>query len=342
MEKFTVTPESYNTSLITPLILSETEHTKTQFALKQVYNKENLKQNLKGTLIIQKKNKDITSFEDSTKFTKKDIKASDIIKIAFDTQETYELAKGLYNYYKTIGGKKINPFEETYILKDKKIDYLINLLQNKNDLLSAIKDIDLCTLNLALNIENLRRVKNEMEQNLNNDDEAKFWQTFFTKNAWILSQLFHAPVIYFKNMRYVGGKSIDNTGGKITDFIYQNPLSLNIALIEIKSPVKKLIKNAYRQTFSLSEDLSGGINQLLQQKQTLYNDYATLLLHSKNNFFEASNVESILLIGKIKDLSDDELRVFNLYRNELRSVKIICFDELLEKIKIQLELFSNQ
>ena len=36
-----------------------------------------------------------------------------------------------------------------------------------------------------------------MALNMENDHETAFWQPFFEQNAWILSQLFHAPVMFF-------------------------------------------------------------------------------------------------------------------------------------------------
>ena len=144
--------------------------------------------------------------------------------------------------------------------------------------------IDLSALNVALNIENLRRVKEQMSQNMGNDGEADFWQAFFTQNAWILAQLFHSPVMFYDNQRYVGGKRMSNQGGQYTDFVYKNDITDNIAIIEIKSPMKPLLGRDYRQTYTLSDELGGGVNQLLGQRQTLYRSYANLLAESEERF----------------------------------------------------------
>ena len=113
----------------------------------------------------------------------------------------------------------------------------------------------------------------------------------------------------------------------------------NIAIIEIKSPVKPLLGRSYRQTYSLSDELSGGINQLLLQRQTLYQSYANLLLSGER--FEANNIECILLIGNVGTLDPQERKAFDTYRNELRSVRIVGFDELLHRIENQLLLLEQ-
>lgn len=202
---------------------------------------------------------------------------------------------------------------------------------------------DLSNINFALNVENLKRVKKEIEQNLENDDEVKYWQPFFKDNAWILSQMFNAPFMIMKDCNYVGGKSLNNKHGKFTDFIYQNKVSKNISLIEIKTPIVNLTQaTAYRaDVHSASQDLSGAIAQLLIQKDELYKEYATLQLNTDSNF-EALNVRCVLLVGNYSKLSKSEKKCFEIYRNELRAIEILCFDELLEKINLMLNLFEGK
>lgn len=281
------------------------------------------------------------SFDESAKFSRRSIKSNELIEIAFDTDETYELGKGLFDYYRLLSGKTTNPYvETTYIEKDERVEHIRQLLESREGLYEAMTQIDLSALNVALNIENLRRVKNQMSQNMDNDGESNFWQIFFTKNAWILAQLFHAPVMFYKNQRYVGGKGMNDHGGQYTDLIYKNDITDNIAIIEIKSPVKSLLGRDYRQAYALSDELSGGVNQLLLQKQTLYRSYANLLAESEERF-EANNIECILVIGNVSALNSKQRKVFDTYRNELRSVRIVGFDELLQRIENQLALLEQ-
>lgn len=200
-------------------------------------------------------------------------------------------------------------------------------------------------LSSALNVKNLKRLEKEIEENMKNSDES-YWQNFFSKNAWALSQLFASPLMICGGARYVGGKNITNSNAKITDFIYKNNLTNNIALIEIKTPCTKLFSDSdYRSQISnQSHELVGAVNQLLVQKQTCYENYTAIRSSSIDDLgedFYVQNIKSILLIGKINDLSVDNKKQFERYRNELRSIEIVTFDELLEKVKALLELLTK-
>ena len=102
-----------------------------------------------------------------------------------------------------------------------------------------------------------------------------------------------------------------------------------------------MLGREYRQTFTVSDELSGGINQLLLQKQTLYRSYTNLLAESEERF-EANNIECILVIGNVGALDADRKKAFDTYRNEMRSIRIVGFDELLMRIENQLALLEQQ
>jgi len=91
MGEVIVTPESYKTSTVTPIKLSQTERTETIFAVKQVDNHRNMKKNLKGTLIIKKTVKDGPSFGEPEKFSRRSIKYGEWLRLP---KETYALGKG--------------------------------------------------------------------------------------------------------------------------------------------------------------------------------------------------------------------------------------------------------
>ncbi len=339
-------PKAYKVSELTPIILQESPNVQIKFCGLQVDNTENKSKNIKGTLVIKKKTSKLKTFEEESKFSKKDISSYDRVEIALETEQTYALAKGLFTYYKIFGGKFTNPFETvSYIKKDDEVEQLKAILSSSDDLLEVIGQIDTSTLNMALNLNNLKKLKVTIENNLDNGDES-FWQEFFESNSWALSQMFSCPFMIFKGAKYVGGKSLLNTGGKNTDFIYKNLTTNNVALIEIKTPTTNLLSNTkYRQDVNyISEDLSSSVSQLLTQKSNLYESYTALrsdTLNSTGEDFIAANVKSILLIGKIKGLSPMQIKQLELYRNELKSIEIICFDELLEKVNSFIELLSK-
>lgn len=336
------TPESFHTSILTPIILQDTPNVSITFNGLQVDNQNNNK-NIKGSLIIRKKTSKVKDFNEISKFTRKDISPYDEVELNFDTTATYALGKGLYEYYRLFGGKQTNPYEEvTFVESSDSIEHIKILLESNDKLAEILKSIDTSTLNSALNIQNLINLKSKIEKNMENSDE-KFWQDFFSTNAWVLSQIFTAPLMICDGARYIGGKNIKNSNSEIADFIYKNNLTNNIALIEIKTPCTKLFTNShYREnTLIQSNELIGAIEQLLSQKQTLLEDYANIRNHSLDDFnvdFFVQNIKCVLLIGKTCNLNTLAKKQFERYRNELRSIDIITFDELLERVNALLEL----
>nr|WP_237391814.1 Shedu immune nuclease family protein [Paenibacillus dendrobii] len=164
------------------------------------------------------------------------------------------------------------------------------------------------------------------------------WHEFFIQHNWVLSQCFSLPFILFKDKAYAGGKDLSNRGGSLLDFIYKNNLFENVAIIEIKTPLTKLIGQEYRSgVFSMSADLSGSLNQLLHYKDRLQKEFFVNRYNSKT-VFHALNPKCILLIGALDSLNDSEKQNFELFRSELRSIEIITYDELFEKVNLLKDL----
>lgn len=181
-----------------------------------------------------------------------------------------------------------------------------------------------------------------MSENLDNGDE-EFWQTtVFKENQWILAQIFSSPCTIFSEKAYVGGKNLDNKGGNICDYIYQNRLSQNVALIEIKTPCADIIGKRYRGTFSLSNELSGSVNQVLNYKDKLTKDYYSICRSSPTSF-EVFNPKCVVVIGKMSSLLEPgQIGTFENFRNSMSNVTIITFDELHRRIMDLIEILSSR
>ncbi|WP_438492090.1 Shedu immune nuclease family protein [Paenibacillus sp. IHBB 3054] len=166
------------------------------------------------------------------------------------------------------------------------------------------------------------------------------WHEFFVQNSWILSQCFAAPFLVFNDKAYVGGKNISNKNGSILDFIYKNNLIDNIALLEIKTPTAHLIGREYRNDIcSVSSELTGSINQILNYKDKLQKEYFVNRYNSNINF-SVLNPKCILIIGNLEKLNEIERRSFELFRADLKSIEIITYDELFEKINLLKDLIT--
>jgi Domain of unknown function (DUF4263) len=239
--------------------------------------------------------------------------------------------------------------ELSVFLKDKKIapeklsdDDLKNLIEVipariKEDKIVYQAEEKINFIKLQKTKEALRRL---VEQKTDTDALEEKCQTFFTENQWVLSNILSMPVVLLGGKVYVGGKSIHNKGGKEADFLFQNKLTKNVFIIEIKTPLKKLIdtENPYRKpdVFSIGKEVTGGLVQALDQKDNLQKEFYTL---AKGGEFASFNPKVVLIVGHLKNLAKTQLKSFELFRSNVRDVEIITYDELLRRTELILGEF---
>ncbi len=228
---------------------------------------------------------------------------------------------------------KYDSFEK---IKDEDIDALSELISKLPKHKISVTSNFIKTKN-KINTAFFEEILKEFKKlNSSPNDIEKSWQDFFEKNAWILSHLFPYDVILREREAYVGGKTIENKDGKVVDFLMQNGFKDNYALVEIKTHKKPLLKNnPYRGTdvFAMTDDLSGGINQVLDQKDNFIKDFGKEL--------KPIDPKCILIIGKKSSLTENQRKSFELLRANQRSVDIVTFDELENKIKGLLNVINK-
>ena len=205
-------------------------------------------------------------------------------------------------------------------------DHAKDIAEKHPDKLAKLQsDIELVTL------ENLiKRYKEMLCQKL---DESH-WQTFFSENQFILNLAFGYPIIKVQDQASVGGRKLSGSGGTITDFLVKNSLTNNTALVEIKKPKTELLnKKPYRNgVYAPASDLSGAINQALDQKYHFEREFAQIKVNSRPADIESYAVHCCLIIG-MTPTDDDKKKSFELFRRNSKDVEIVTFDELLEKLK---------
>jgi hypothetical protein len=197
-------------------------------------------------------------------------------------------------------------------------------------------------LNASIEISSLKSVLSVWENNKNNSDE-EFWQAYLSKNSFVFSQIFSIPIILLKDKAYVGGKGIENLGGGILDYLYTNKITKNVVCIEIKNPKTKLLGSEYRHSvYSISNEISGAIIQVSNYRDSLTKDYYALVRKSKHDF-EAFKPPCLVLAGNIEEelIDSDKIKSFELFRNGLKDVEIISFDELFTKVKLLIDLLEG-
>lgn len=342
---------SRNTAEIEDLVLRETNTTRLVFRAIIVNNDKNKRACVKGFFAYKRKKlndsweiyKTLKLAElRSNEWVKIDLKSEEILKLFDHLSQCREIYK---NFGIPIGEKRI-------LLVDEVFDGFIKAIREKLDtdkikmLISKLNSLDSSSigqLNYVSGVANLKKLLDVWNSNRENADED-FWQKLFKDNYWCISNLFTEPVIFFEEKAFVGGKGIENRGGKLVDFLYKNRITNYVSLVEIKTPKSKLIGSEYRNgIYGMSNELSSAINQLLSYKDKIQKDYYRLLAESESTF-EVINPKCVLICGNIKGSlkSEQQKSSFELFRKNLKDVEIITYDELFNKIEIFLKLFSGE
>lgn len=192
--------------------------------------------------------------------------------------------------------------------------------------------------------ETLKQYDKLMQSSKETKTLEKKWQLFLKDNSWIFSSIFAQPVILHRAEAYVGGKNIDNQGGKVSDFLIKNSLSNNVSFLEIKTHKTLLTESKpYRgeEVFSCSKELTGSIVQVLNQRDLFQKEFTGFHYKNNSDSIETLNSKCIVLVGKAADLTAKQLNSFELFRSNSRDVDILTFDELQQKIRSLQQLIKD-
>ncbi len=260
-------------------------------------------------------------------------------------REFWKMIAFLYKWKEMID---LDEFEDLFAITDKDVGEILPLIANlehKEKVLENLGKLPIKDLSNITNLVSITKIKDiidKWEDNKTNYDE-EFWQKTFQTHNWILSQIFACPTIQIRKKFYCGGKEDDNKGGVEGDLLYQNKLTGNLAFIEIKTPKLDIIigkqyrgkeKEKENVIYSMHQELTGAVNQVLNQKKVYHSTYG----EKKSKFI--NNIKCVLIIGITPD-DDDKIKSFELYRKSLIEVEIITYDELFERIKSILTIFNS-
>lgn len=207
------------------------------------------------------------------------------------------------------------------------------------------KDQPAALLKLKTDIEHvtLGRLITTFEQMLSKSLTESHWQRFFKENSFVLNLAFSYPVLLIQDQAHVGGSSINGVGTKITDFLFANKFTGNLAVFEIKRPDSELLKSVeYRvNLFQNSKELSGSIAQVQDQKFQLQNNFAQLAYNSGWRDYHPFSVHCFVIIGRSPQ-DVHEKKSFEFTRHALKDVQVITFDELLDKLRLLYQMFTHE
>lgn len=190
----------------------------------------------------------------------------------------------------------------------------------------------------------LEQLISNFETFLNGRHSEKHWQKFFKNNLFALQQVFGMPTTFLSDEVTVGGRGFDGTGDKIVDFMFKNTLTNNIALVEIKRPGTPLLDpNEYRKgVYGPHKELNKAITQALDQCFHLQSELPILKYNARQYDLESYNIRCIVIAGRTPSDDDDKMKSLELFRNNLRSVTIVTYDEILESLKTLHHFLSNE
>lgn len=346
----TIKSTSNTSAIASDIVLRENNSFKLIFRPVVVDNQKNSDASVKGWFIYQRKDSDgqWSDFVDENLYGSK-LKSGEGLKLEIKAEEILSLINHLDTLKQIYSKYGIQYGKQEFVLTDRNLKSVLDQIANFNNAsrliaLSQLSNEKLLDLAQNLNQTRLSKLLELWNESIDTESENEgFWQRLFEDNAWVLSQIFACPYTQIGSECYYGGKKINNTGGVNGDFLFKNNLTDNVGFIEIKTPSTKLVGKKYRgideqdsnTVFSITEDLSGAINQLQNQRN--------LYIQKKDSLespFFAHNPKAILIAGSISSLNSSEIKSFELYRNSLSNIEVLTYDELQMRINNLIELYK--
>lgn len=160
--------------------------------------------------------------------------------------------------------------------------------------------------------------------------DEQFWQTELSARKGILERLIGGYAVFLQREFHVGSTNVEGKGSKRSDFALVDRENRNLSLVEIKTPSTKLVGAEYRDTYPLSQELSGTVSQvMIQRNEILQNFYQKRA--SSDAVFEVFAPRCFIIAGSLESLDADKrkIKAFEIQRQVIAPhVTIVTFDEL--------------
>lgn len=373
MKKVVVSSTSSGHALVEPIVLRESEERRLIFQPELVKNRRNAANSVRGTFYFQRKRKS-QEWENHVALPLTKLRAGEWIKLELHSSEVTQLFAALREAYDVYSRGGIPRGEQQFVLADgglaailaansSELEALLDRdakttaevlsrflrwasaapdLSHLASLLRSLEPEGLAQLNAAAGLATFKEAKMLWEEHCHNSDE-QFWQAKLAEHSWVLSQIFLRPVVVIGESAYLGGKTIQNRRGNIVDFLGQNAVTGNAALVEIKTPTTALLGSLYRgDVFNCSADLSGAVQQVANYKLQLTRSIRDVAYESPD--LEAIEPLAVVVIGNAREQLEGPLerKSFEVFRHHLREVQIITFDELFARISHLVAVLEGQ
>ncbi len=277
-----------------------------------------------------------------------------INRISSNHQAEARIEKSIFSYntllhelYPNTYPEKLKPYTKDVIFKFisntslsgsslSKIDTnsIIDLVSENKDILYKENKEKIIKLKQDIDLVSLEDLISKSDDLLSKNSSENDWQSLLNENPIMLTLLYGYPIIKIREQAFIGGRRLSGDGDKITDFLIKNDLTNNLGLIEIKKPSTQLLTHKeYRSgVYSPSNELSGSISQMLDQKYKFQKEISSIKDNSGIFDIESYSIDCILIIGTTPT-TKEMLKSFELFRHSLKDIKIFTFDELVMKLK---------
>jgi hypothetical protein len=301
------------------------------------------------------------------------LRAQEWIKLDLKAAELLTLVQWLNGYYDYVRENGI-PYGFRNLIEAPRSKLLGSLLSDEELLATSLDDADLAASLIAglvkwiasheeavaaarfngvsiealqkfdavLGLARLQRLCDLITENSNNDDES-FWQRTLAQNGWAIAQVFSIPILLVHDQVYVGGKRFSNTGGNTADFLFENNITGNVVVVEIKTPAAPLLASVYRNNvYPPSDELTAGLAQTLHARQSIVRNYDQLVTDGMRSS-RVLSAKGLLIVGSAKRslTTPEQSEAFELFRNNQRDIEIVTFDELREKLQLMIKLLES-
>lgn len=361
---------SQATASVSDIVLRDGDLTRLIFRPEMIDNKSNPEACLRGTFIYQKRGKN-DEWADVETASLNTLKKGDNFQLLVKSGELLKLMKSLGPLYRLYWRRQGIPARRMELVKlEQRLASLVTLSQPElNALLDANQGDAVKTLNGALrwaassqSLATLLRSDPDSMLALNatigaaalqealmiweaskDCDDENFWHDCLRSRPFLLTQLFHYPVVVIGDKAYVGGKLLDNRHGSVADFLATTKTTGASVLIEIKTPCTALLAGPYRQdVYPWSAEISGALSQVLQQRSALARNVQQLR-EDIDEQLEADMPRCVVLAGNVSRQLDTRAkrRSFERIRENLHGVQVIGFDELFERAGGLLRLLAG-
>ena len=374
MEEIQTASTSANTADCTPIVLREKERVRLLFRPTLVANAKDPKACIDGSFVYERRAA-AGEWQSANTESLGTIKAGEQYKLELHAAELLRLMEGLGPLYRAswqdsgiragkhtlvrmeaglarflkLGQSQLDAFLNAH--PDDAVSVFCKLLEwvsagsLSTDASAALQGVDpakLPAVSALLGLSALKAALHEWEANKSNSSES-FWQSTLAKHSFVLSQLFAHPVVVIQERAYLGGKSLDDTGGSYLDFLAASKATDAIVLVEIKTPSTALLGPEYRtDAWPPSPELAGALAQVLKYRNTMTTEFSKLGRMSDRDLVLGGAPCLVIAGDATRELDTPAKREsFEAFRSQLSAVRVVTYDELFEKLHVSSQLLEG-